>query len=166
MSALLLWLFTASAFAAPHCAATPDPDAPLRIVTTEQIPALIEAQRGCVVLLEVYASWCGTCTRTAPAVSAMIDRLRVYGLQTVGVSVDTSAESLQAWRAVRGREYAPVRVDGWTLPGLTEMFKRQGVAFHEAIPLFVLYDRDGRAVLDLTEPADLSALEAQIRALL
>lgn len=166
MSFLFPILLSTLVHAAPHCTATPDPDAPLKVITTDQIPALVNAQRGCVVLLEVYASWCGTCTKTAPAVTEMVDRLRVKGLHTVGISVDTSTENLLRWRQTRGREYVPVRVDGWTLPGLTALFKTQNVAFEEAIPLFVLYDREGNAVLHLTEPENLSGLEEQINALL
>ena len=69
-SMLLLWNLTARADAT--CDVRPDPDAPLRVIQTEQIPALVSEHSGCVVLLELYASWCGTCTRTAPAVTELV----------------------------------------------------------------------------------------------
>lgn len=161
---LLLWNLTARADAT--CDVRPDPDAPLRVIQTEQIPALVSEHSGCVVLLELYASWCGTCTRTAPAVTELVGRLQPEGLVAVGASVDSSKGKLTEWRQTHGREYAPVIIEGWSLDGLKAQFATMDVEFNEAIPLFVLFDRDGNAVLHLTEPKDLSALEARARALL
>lgn len=166
MSAFLLMLLSLPARAADACDVRPDPDAPLRVIQTEQLPALVSEHKGCVVLLELYASWCGTCTRTAAAVSELAGRLQPEGLVMVGASVDASAEKLSAWRQTHGREYAPVIIEGWSLDGLTAQLAAMGATFSEAIPLFVLFDADGNAVMHLTEPADLSALEARARALL
>ena len=151
---------------APTCTAAPAPDGPLRTITPDQIPALVAEKRGCVVLLEVYASWCGTCTRTAPEVEALIARLRPGGLSTVGLSVDTSTERLLAWRQTHGRTFDPVVVEGWTLDSLTTIFAGMGASFQEAIPLLVLLDAEGRVVLSLTEPKSLDALETTARKLL
>jgi len=165
MSSILLLLGALSARAEDTCTAVPDPDGPLRTIQVSQIPALVAEHKGCVVLLELYASWCGTCTKTAPAVTELVGRLQPEGLVPIGVSVDSSTERMQAWRQSHGREYAPVVLESWTLGSLTQQFSELGVTFNEAIPLFVLFDKDGNAVLHLTEPKDLSVLEERARGL-
>lgn len=166
MSASTLLLLGLAARAAPTCDVRPDPDAPLRVIQTEQLPALVAEHQGCVVLLELYASWCGTCTRTAPEVAALAGRLQPEGVVFVGASVDSSKGKLTDWRQTHGREHAPVIVEGWSLDGLKAQFAQMDVTFSEAIPLFVLFDREGNAVLHLTEPKDLGELEARARSLL
>ncbi|MFT4976511.1 MAG: thiol-disulfide isomerase/thioredoxin [Myxococcota bacterium] len=161
---MLLLLASLAAHAEDNCAV--DPSTPLQTIQTSELPALIASRRGCVVLMEVYASWCGTCTRTAPAVSAMASRLQPEGLVLIGVSVDSSPGKLLAWREHFGAEYPPIIVEGWTLDGLTAQLAEMEVAFHEAIPLFVLFDQQGHAVLQLTEPDDLVAIEARAKSLL
>lgn len=148
------------------CPQQPDPTAALRTVTVSEIPNLVAEYRGCVVLLEVYASWCGTCTRTAPKVSALISQLQPEGLVPLAVSVDSSKGAFLAWQQVHSPEFAPIFVSDWTLDSLRTMFAGMGASFEDAIPLLVLFDAEGRAVLDLTEPRDLSALEERARELL
>ena len=162
----LLMTWGSSAHAAERCHHLPDPDQALRSIQVNDISGLVSAHQGCVVLLELYASWCGTCTQLAPAVSDLLRRLQPDGLIPVGVSVDSSKGALVAWRQTHAREYAPIIVEDWTLQRLREAFTAMNVSFQDALPLFVLFDREGNAVLHLSEPSDLSALEARARALL
>jgi cytochrome c biogenesis protein CcmG/thiol:disulfide interchange protein DsbE len=161
----MIALLTALAHAQP-CAQTIDPDGqPQRIPATE-LAGLLAQQRGCVVLVELYASWCGPCATIDGAVTALIEKHRPAGLVTLGLSVDTSRGAWLAWRKTHGRAYAPRQLDGWTLEGLAADFATVGATFESAIPFLVLLDAQGRAVLSLTEPTDLAALDAQVAALL
>lgn len=86
------------------------------------------------VLIEVFASWCGTCRRAAPALARAHEK---YGtdLEFVGVSVDDdaalAAEAKQAWQIPY-----PVAHDE------SGSFAR---AYRiRVLPTFVLLDREGR----------------------
>ena len=50
--------------------------------------------RGKVVLIEFWATWCGPCVRTMPAVKAAYEKLHPRGLEIIGVSFDKSRPSL------------------------------------------------------------------------
>lgn len=165
MFVALLTMWAGAAHAENGCQ-QPDPDQALRSIQVNDIPTLVSAHKGCVVLLELYASWCGTCTQIAPEVSAMVSRLQPKGLVPVGASVDSSKGALLAWRQTYAREYAPVIVEDWTLQHLREAFTAMDVSFQDALPLFVLFDKEGNAVMHLSEPSDLSTMEARARALL
>lgn len=44
--------------------------------------------RGDVVLLNLWATWCGPCVVEMPSIQRLYDRYRAQGLRVVGVSVD------------------------------------------------------------------------------
>ena len=86
------------------------------------------------VLIEVFASWCGTCRRAAPSLARAHEK---YGdqLDFVGVSVDDdaslAAEAKQGWQI----PYAVAHDD-------TGAFAR---AYRiRVLPTFVLLDREGK----------------------
>lgn len=161
----MLLLLTDLAAAAP-CAQAIDPDAAPQVIPAAELRSTLEQQRGCVVLVELYASWCGPCVTIDDDVAAVVEKHRPGGLTTLGLSVDTNRGAWLKWRQSHGRMYAPRVLDGWTLDGLTADFAALGAAFESAIPFLVLLDAEGRAVMWLSEPTDLSALDAQIDALL
>lgn len=49
----------------------------------------LAAQRGKVVLLNVWATWCHPCRKEIPELRAIRDRYQAQGLELIGVSVDT-----------------------------------------------------------------------------
>lgn len=48
----------------------------------------LASQRGKVVLLNVWATWCHPCREEIPALQAVHERYRARGLELIGVSVD------------------------------------------------------------------------------
>ncbi|MFT5684218.1 MAG: thiol-disulfide isomerase/thioredoxin [Myxococcota bacterium] len=161
----MIALLSALAHASP-CAQTIDPDAAPQAIPATELTATLDAQKGCVVLVEVYASWCGPCATIDPQVTALVEKHRPAGLTTLGLSVDTNRGAWLGWREEHGRVYAPRQLTGWTLEGLATDFATVGAAFTSAIPFLVLLDAEGQAVMSLTEPTDLAELDARIATLL
>ena len=48
--------------------------------------------RGSYVVLDFWASWCPDCRRDIPAMKALYEQFRDYGVQFVGISFDTERE--------------------------------------------------------------------------
>lgn len=63
--------------------------------------------RGDVVLLNVWATWCGPCREETPFLQSLYEAHRDQGLRVVGVSVDTrrSAGQIETFLREMGVEY-------------------------------------------------------------
>ena len=49
----------------------------------------LEGFRGDIVLVEVWASWCGYCNTEAPELNALYEDFKDSGFQIIGLSIDT-----------------------------------------------------------------------------
>lgn len=96
----------------------------------------LAAQKGKVVLLNVWATWCHPCRDEIPELQALHEKYAARGLELVGVSVDTESAD-QAIRAFMRdfRMTYPV----WRDPG-----ERVSAQFHiVGVPATFLIDREG-----------------------
>jgi thiol-disulfide isomerase/thioredoxin len=164
-AALLLW---AAPRLLPHLAAVAGVDSGDRraprydLVTLDGTRLTPEALRGRVVLVNVWATWCGPCRAEMPLLERMYARHRARGLVVLGLSVDHAPDAVRAYLRARGVTY-PVAVVGPGGGGPS------GVAAFGAVrgyPTSFLLDRDGvvrHAVLGPLAPA---SLEPAVRRLL
>lgn len=124
-------------------------------------PVSLESQRGKVVLLNIWATWCKPCRQEIPALETLHQRHRDEGLEIIGVSIDQPgmADRIQSFAAELGASYTL-----WHDPDdrISTTFLAIGV------PASYLIDRDGilrwRHVGPVT--ADDSTLNAELRAAL
>jgi peroxiredoxin len=90
--------------------------------------------RGTPVMVEVFASWCGVCRHSAPAVAAAALAPRQREVRFVGVSVDQSADEAVGAAKAWNIPYAVAFDDG-------KLAKAWNVT---VLPTFVLIDAEGR----------------------
>ncbi len=99
-------------------------------------PSSLEALRGQVVLLNVWATWCIPCRTEMPALEALHQKYRTAGLKVIGVSIDAAAdaERVKGFARDLGVTY-PLWLDGED--------RVSGVFFAVGVPTTYLIGKDG-----------------------
>jgi cytochrome c biogenesis protein CcmG/thiol:disulfide interchange protein DsbE len=96
----------------------------------------LAGQRGKVVLLNVWATWCHPCRDEIPELQAIHEKYAARGLELVGVSVDTES----ADKAI----HAFMRDFRMTYPVWRDPAERVSAQFHiVGVPATFLIDREG-----------------------
>lgn len=112
---------------------------------------------GRVVLLNLWATWCGPCIVEMPMLDELQGEFGGDDFQVVTVSLDRTIEEPREFYAENGIEHLPLFHDStFALPSQT----------HEAnqpagLPMTILYDRRGIEIARMPRDADWSSDEAR-----
>ena len=133
----------------------PRPVPPLRFLDGEGKATDLGAWRGKVVLLNIWATWCGPCVKEMPALDRLQTSLAGEGLHVVALSIDKGAAALaavQAFYASHGIRNLGVYNDPEGAAGF-----ELGVP---GVPVTFLIDREGREIGRLVGAAEWDGAEA------
>ncbi len=114
-------------------AANPAPDFTLKTLAGPNLR--LNEQRGQVVLLNFWATWCAPCKQEMPHLNRLHDKYRDAGFLLLGINVDDDPAKAAADAAKLGIKF-PVLLDG-----AKTVSKLYGL---DAMPTTVVIDRDGR----------------------
>lgn len=95
----------------------------------------LHEQRGRVVLLNFWATWCGPCREEMPHLNRLYEKYRTSGFTTLGVNIDDDAAKAAELAAKLGIKF-PVLLD--TDKKVSKVYDMGGM------PATVVIDRDGR----------------------
>ncbi len=86
----------------------------------------LDQYRGSVVLLNVWATWCGPCVVEMPAIQRLYHDLGPQGLKVLAVSIDTEAtdSAVRAFASKRGLTFTILRDSSRRI---TEQYQTTGV---------------------------------------
>ena len=129
-AALLLNAGAAMAAVAPMSAA---PDFTLRTMAGANLR--LQEQRGNVVMINFWATWCGPCRQEMPHLNKLYDKYRAAGFVLLGVNVDDDARNASEVAVKLGLKF-PVLLD--TDKSVSRLYDLS------TMPSTVLIDRDGR----------------------
>jgi peroxiredoxin len=128
-----LLALTASVCTAGVSVSAPAPDFTLR---TQGGPNLrLQEQRGKVVLVNFWATWCGPCRQEMPHLNKLQDKYRSAGLLILGVNVDDDTRNAAEVSTKLGLKF-PVLFD--TDKAVSKLYDMS------TMPSTVVIDREGR----------------------
>jgi peroxiredoxin len=119
--------------AAPIAPSTLAPDFTLRTLEGQNLR--LGEQRGRVVLVNFWATWCGPCRQEMPHLNKLYDKYKSSGFVLLGVNVDEDTRQAASVASKLGVKF----------PVLPDNDKRVSKQYDlSAMPSTVLIDRDGR----------------------
>lgn len=133
---------------------TPAPDFELTLVSAPGERFHLAEHRGQPVLVEVFASWCSACRRTAPVLGELARATRKAPVTVLAVSVDEEPEL--ALEAAREWEL------GVAVAHAGPSFSRDYSV--TTLPTFILIDADGKVVRSASGPLGRAELESWLTA--
>jgi peroxiredoxin len=117
-------------------AVTPSAGAPDFTLPSVGGPNLrLQEQRGRVVMVNFWATWCGPCREEVPHLSRLYDKYRASGFVVLGVNIDDDPLKAASVAAQLGMHF-PVLLD--TDKKVSRLYDLS------TMPSTVLIDRDGR----------------------
>jgi thiol-disulfide isomerase/thioredoxin len=110
------------------------PDFTLQALSGEHIQ--LSSLRGRIVLMEIWATWCGPCRFSTPALDVIHRKYRDRGVTALLVNHGEEPEAIRKWAGKRFA--APILVDR----------QQSASALYQAyaLPTLVVIDREGRMV--------------------
>lgn len=122
-------------------------------------------QKGRVVLVNFWATWCVPCREEFPELSKLQKRHGPAGLQLIGVSTDFAKQRPAVEKFLL--EQRPTFPNYWKKSGRDEQFiEAVDSSWGGELPFSVLYDRSGRKVRVYSGSLPIAAAEKEIRKLL
>jgi len=100
----------------------------------------LESQRGKVVLLNFWATWCGPCIAEIPELQELYEKYHVLGFEIVAISIDAKEDTAKLVEFVRSRQLPWIQLHD----AKRELHNK---LYGKGVPHCLLLDRDGRVIL-------------------
>lgn len=139
----------------PEALRKPAPD--FTLVDAKGQSIKLSAQKGKVVLLDFWATWCGGCKTEIPWYVEFYNKYRSQGLAVIGVSMDEEGMKVVKPFLVQKQIDYPVVIGSDDLANKYQL---------TSMPMTLLIDRNGRIAVSHTGVVDKDKFESQIKALL
>ncbi|MFE3164270.1 TlpA family protein disulfide reductase [Streptomyces sp. NPDC059224] len=124
-------------------------------------PVRLADYRGKVVVLNVWASWCGPCRAEAPELSKAQRELAGKGVQVLGVDTDAERDEERSFEREHGLVYPSLHD-----PGSRKLLRLPRGYAPRALPYTLFVDRDGKIAAKYPSPLTAADVRTITRPLL
>ncbi|MDR4507925.1 MAG: TlpA family protein disulfide reductase [Candidatus Brocadiaceae bacterium] len=148
------FLFAVSLIIAPAISYAGDT---ARTIKLNELNTLLESNKGKVVILDLWATWCPPCRKEIPGFISLYKKYKDKGLEIIGVSFDENGpEVVPPFMKAMGINY-PIYLGGGDIARKYEL---------HAYPTTIVYGKDGKAASKHVGYASEEEFEDELRELL
>ena len=107
----------------------------LKQIKLAELNTLLEKNKGKVVILDLWATWCPPCSKEIPGFINLYNKYKDKGLEIIGVSFDENGlEVVPPFMKKFGINY-PIYLDGGDIAPVYDL---------QAYPTTIIYGKDGK----------------------
>jgi len=132
-------------------------------VAVDSISQSLEQMKGKVIVLDLWATWCGPCRMEIPSFIKLQDKYKAQGLEIVGVSPDPITRGGNAELVRRFMQENNINYTIWVVNNPTALMKYPA---GQGIPTTYVIDRNGRTVKQYVGVQPEAVFESDIKSLL
>ena len=136
--------------------ATGNPVVDLDLVTPDgtrcQLAEVVKSHAGKFLLIDFWASWCGICRASTPAIKELYDTLPRTQFEVISVSCD---EKDEAWRAAMEKDQMPWAQYCLTPDGYKDFFAKYQLI---GVPYYLLVNAEGKVIANPERVEDIQPL--------
>lgn len=145
MLALVCWSGPATAAGGAPPAAAPVAAAPAaRLVDPQQLRQVLAGERGKVVILNLWGTWCAPCLREIPELLRLQRDLASRGVVLIGVAMDEPSELSTLVEPFRQKYFPSLETYVRNAPDMDSVVSVVDPAWNEILPTTYLIGRDGK----------------------
>ena len=132
-----------AASAAPPASAVP-PVPPAQLIKAAELRALLDRQRGRVVVLNLWATWCVPCLREIPDLVELEKEFAARGVTLMGLGMDEGSSLQGMVEPFRRKHFPEFRTWLRNEPDMDTLVSVVDPAWNEVLPTTYLIGRDGK----------------------
>ena len=137
MAITLLGAFYASAQGAP-------PATPITLLYSRGLQQVIAQERGKIVVLSLWATWCAPCLRELPMLVDIEKSLAANGVRLIGVAMDEPADLTSRVIPFRNKYFPALRSYASHEPEMDTLVSVIDPAWNEILPTTYIIGRNGK----------------------
>lgn len=133
--------------AAVLCAGMPQSgaaEAPLTLLRAPELQQRLEAERGQVVILNLWGTWCVPCLREIPDLIEVERRLAARGVRLIGLGMDEASQRDALVLPFHRKHFPAFRSYLRNEPDMDTLVSVVDPAWNEILPTTYLIGRDGK----------------------
>lgn len=131
-------------------------EAAVQRVLPENVPALLQSGDGRPVMLVLYASWCGYCSKLMPRILQLMNEHKLDHVKPVFLSMDSQPRIFSKY-LVRTKYYIlfqPLMLQEIFYNNLPQVMAATGSGFNGAIPYVGFFSPDGKMLAEISGLVD------------
>lgn len=132
-------------------------------IAVDSISQSLEQMKGKVVVLDLWATWCGPCRMEIPSFIKLQEKYKAQGLEIVGVSLDPITRGGNAELVRKFMQENNINYTIWVVNNPTALMK---YPTGQGIPTTYVIDRNGRTIKQYVGVQPESVFENDIKSLL
>ncbi|MBU3670984.1 MAG: TlpA family protein disulfide reductase [Sinobacteraceae bacterium] len=138
-------------------------ETPARATDAAGFKAALQAERGSVLIVNLWATWCVPCLREVPDLLAVTKEYEKQGVKLIGVSVDDPSPGAAVVEQFRQRYFPAFVTFARSGPQMDELASVIDPAWNEVVPTTYILDRQGKVVVRVQGKKSLNEFREAVR---